>query len=164
MLMVLCIEQIQNQIAPCMIDNLNDFVSTDLLPGLWQGPCYCVQAGDKFRLATQMNRKEPVFLAELADRCQAIEDLLKGWFSAKGSTQEYQIYVIIERTTHIFPDLDANIEMSSTLKTSPIIKTEPDQERIDDLPSVDKLLQYPSVLYHQFSILLLNIVLIVFLL
>ena len=95
-----------------------------------------------------MNRRESVFLAELADKHQAIEDLLKGWFSAKGSTQEYQIYVIIECTTHIFPDLDANIELSSTLKTSPIIKIEPDQESVDDLPSVDQLLQHSSVLYH----------------
>ena len=152
MLMVLCIEQIQNRIAPRTIDNLNDFVSTDLLPGLRQGPRYRVRAGDKFRLATQMNRKEPVFLVELADKCQAIKDLLKNWFSAKGSTQEFQIYVIIECTTHTFPDLNLDlgddIKLPSTLKTSPIIKTEPDQKSFDDLPSLDEILQYSLVLYH----------------
>lgn len=131
---------------------MDDFVRTDLLPGLRQGPRYRVRAGDKFQLATQMNRKEPVFLAELADKRQAIEDLLKNWFSAKGSTQEFQIYVIIERTTHTFPDLDLDldddIKLPNTSKTSPIIKTEPEQKSFDDLPSLDEMLKYSSVLYH----------------
>lgn len=139
-------EQIQTQLIPCTIENVNDFISHDLLPGLRQGPRYHERSDDTHRLATQMNRKEPAYLTELANKRQAVDDLLKSWFYPKGSTQEYQIWVIIERTHVVFPD-------------SPDIKEESDVPNMEDmdnlyLPSIDEILDFEPVQYPPFPSIL----------
>ncbi|PTU22632.1 hypothetical protein P175DRAFT_0507447 [Aspergillus ochraceoroseus IBT 24754] len=98
-------EKVQVQLNSRTILSFNDFITQDLLPLLNPNGHYIQESGDSLQLATSINKKSPIFISPQANKAQALDDLLKYWFSShKSSTGEklYHIYVIIERT--IFDD------------------------------------------------------------
>ena len=123
-----CIETIQTRIPSRTVDNLKDFIQEDLVPGLRTGQRggYRPRAGDTHRLATGLNKKEPIYLSQTADRRQATDDLLKGWFRTVNSGQEYQIWLIIERTIFEYE--------SDPKSLIDAYDVEPDGPQIEDRP------------------------------
>ncbi|KAN0081824.1 hypothetical protein V8E54_003122 [Elaphomyces granulatus] len=66
------------------IDSIEDFITTDLLPDVSRPGRYVRRQTDRLRLATAVNKLEPVYISQNADRRQATDDLLKNWFHTSG--------------------------------------------------------------------------------
>ncbi|KAN0067221.1 hypothetical protein V8E54_014676 [Elaphomyces granulatus] len=52
---------------------------------------------DRLRLATAVNKLEPVYISQSADCRQATDDFLKNRFHTSGQGREFNIFVVIER-------------------------------------------------------------------
>jgi len=79
------------------IDSIEDFITTDLLPDVCRPGRYVRRPTDRLRLATAVNKLEPVYISQSADCRQASDDLLKNWFHTSGQGREFNIFVVIER-------------------------------------------------------------------
>ena len=105
---------------------MEDFIINDLLPEISQGPGRFVrQPSDQLRLATAVNKSEPIYLSQSADCRQATDDLLKTWFRTSSQGQEYNIFVIIEREEKDELSYDQSLKIKEEKKEEkkPIIKT-----------------------------------------
>jgi len=85
------------------IDSIEDFITTDL-PDVCRPGRYVRRPTDRLRLATAVNKLEPVYISQSADCWQASDDLLKNWFHTSGQGWEFNLFVVIEREVNGFPE------------------------------------------------------------
>lgn len=140
-------EIINTRILPRTIENHQDFVQNDLLPSLPNNQeLYHQRFNDNFRLATRMDRMNPVYIAGVSDRRQALEDFMQEWFSRRARSQEYLIYVIIERRSWVRPEHETlamteevNRQLSEELELE---RTQRDVDAFLGLAPVQSLISY----------------------
>ena len=91
------IERTAIRVPSRTIDSIEDFITTDLLPDVCRPGRYVRRPTDRLRLATAVNKLEPVYISQSADCRQASDDLLKNWFHTSGQGREFNLFVVIER-------------------------------------------------------------------
>jgi hypothetical protein len=91
------IERTAIRVPSRTIDSIEDFITTDLLPDVCRPGRYVRRPTDRLRLATAVNKLEPIYISQSADCRQASDDLLNNWFHTSGQGREFNLFVVIER-------------------------------------------------------------------